>query len=96
MTIIMTSFEFACLTGANKHDGALAAGRLLRTQLAGLTKVGWDFAGTKHFVSSQRPFETEGGKWVILFEALEQGDEKKAQAALTALGVPEEKTPSDK
>ena len=96
MVIIMTSFEFACLTGANKHDGALAAGRLLRTQLAGLTKVGWDFAGTKHFVSSQRPFETEGGKWVILFEALEQGDEKKAQAALTALGVPEEKTPSDK
>ena len=96
IAIIMTSFEFACLTGANKHDGALAAGRLLRTQLAGLTKVGWNFSGTKHFVSSHRPFETEGGTWVSLFEALEQGDEKKAQGALTALGVPEEQPSSDR
>ena len=96
MTIIMTSLEFACLTGANRHDAALAAGRQLRSELSGLTQVGWNFSGTKHFVSSHRPFEPEGGTWVSLFEALEEGDEKKAQAALTALGVPEEQTATGK
>ena len=38
---------------------------------------------------SQHPaFGGKAADWVRLFEALEQGDEAKARAALSALGVP--------
>jgi hypothetical protein len=67
---------------------ARAAGRQLRQQIAGLDKVRWTFTGTKHFVSQHAAFAAKSADWVRLFEALEQGDEVKATASLTALGVP--------
>jgi hypothetical protein len=67
----------------------LAAGRELRKQVAGLEKTGWTFTGTKHFVSQHAAFAAHARDWVRLFEALEQGDQAKAIAALAALGVPE-------
>jgi hypothetical protein len=85
--IVMASLEFACLS-AKGHE-ASEAGRRLRDLITGLEKVNWTFTGTKSFVRGCPDFAPKGADWVSLFEALEEGDEKKAQAALTALGVPE-------
>jgi hypothetical protein len=85
----MGSLRFACLAGEKKSDEALASGRWLRKELVGLEKVGWTFSGTEHFISGHPAFAAKAADWVRLFESLEQGDEKKALAALTALGVSE-------
>lgn len=87
MKLVMTSIEFACLTGENRHDAALAAGRMLQGELSGLQKVNWVFTGTEQYVRSHRPFEAQGSAWADLFDALQKGDEGKARAALTTLGV---------
>ncbi|WP_263374237.1 DUF2610 domain-containing protein [Granulicella aggregans] len=87
--LVMMALNFACLFGEKKYGAALSAGRKLRADLGGLERVGWNFAGTKHFLGEDKAFAKKSTDWVSLFEALEEGDEKKAQAALTALGVPE-------
>jgi tetratricopeptide (TPR) repeat protein len=86
---IMSSFEFACLSAEKKTDAALTAGKRLRTEVAGLQKIGWTFTGTNHFISDSPEFAGKAPDWINLFDALENGDEKKALAALKALGVPE-------
>ncbi|MBZ5624074.1 MAG: tetratricopeptide repeat protein, partial [Acidobacteriia bacterium] len=86
---VLTALRFACLSAAQKIADARAAGRQLRQQTAGLDKVRWTFTGTKHFASQHAAFAARSADWVRLFEAMEEGDEAKANAALTALGVPE-------
>jgi hypothetical protein len=91
--LVMSSIQFACLSAERKTDAALIVGRRLRKDVAGLKTVGWVFSGTKNFVNTSPAFADKAPQWVSLFEALEQGDEKKALAALDALGVP---APPDK
>jgi hypothetical protein len=85
---VLTALRFACLSAEQRPEDARAAGRQLRQQIAGLDKVHWTFSGTEHFVSQHAAFAAKSADWVRLFEALEQGDEVKATASLTALSVP--------
>lgn len=89
LRLVMSTFEFACLAADHKHDAAMTVGRRLRRDVVGLEKVGWTFTGTRHFVSTSPAFADKAPQWGSLFQALEDGDEKKAVAALDALGVPE-------
>ncbi len=86
--IVMSSLEFACLTGAKKRDAAINVGFRLRTEIKDLKKVGWTYSGTEHYVNTTPPLSAHGQTWIELFEGLQNGDEKKADAALTDLGVP--------
>src|SRR5262249_49091881 len=87
--LVLSSIEFACLTGEQKPEAAQAVGRRLRKEMSGLLKGSWSFGGTEHFFSGHPAFAAKATQWVSLFDALEQGDEKKGMAALTGLGVPE-------
>jgi uncharacterized protein YfcZ (UPF0381/DUF406 family) len=87
--LVMSSLEFACLSGEHNSDAALVAGRQLRKEMIGLQKVNWTFTGTEHFISGSPAFAVNASQWVNLFEALSKGDEKKGLEAMTALGVPE-------
>jgi tetratricopeptide (TPR) repeat protein len=89
MRLAMTSLEFACLSGEKKTDAALVVGHRLRKELTGFKKGDWTFSGTEHFIGGSPAFAANKQEWVGLFEALDQGNEKKALAELTALGVPE-------
>ena len=86
--LVLTSLRFACLAADQKTEDAVTAGRELAKDLSGLDKIHWTFDGVKHFVSQNPAFAGKAAEWVRLFEALEQGDEAKARAALSALGVP--------
>jgi hypothetical protein len=87
--LVMSSFEFACLSAEHKSDAALAVGHQLRKDMPGLQKTGWTFAGTEHYIAGNPAFAANAPQWVNLFEALGTGDEKKGLEAMSALGVPE-------
>jgi hypothetical protein len=85
----LSALRLACLAAGQKTEDARTAASQLREELAGLEKSRWIFGGTKHFVSRHPAFAAKAAEWVRFFEALEQGDEAKAQASLAALSVPE-------
>jgi hypothetical protein len=84
--VVLASLRFACLAADQRVEDARAAGSQLAKALSGLQKVGWTFAGVRHFVSQHPAFAVKSAEWVRMFEALEQGNESNA---LAALGVPE-------
>jgi tetratricopeptide (TPR) repeat protein len=77
IVIAMSSLEFACLTAEHKTDEALAVGRRLRKEVAGLKSVTWRFTGTEHFISNSPAFADKAPQWVMLFEALEDTTKRK-------------------
>lgn len=87
LKLVLSAIRFACLSGEQKGAEALAIGRQLRQEVSALERVRWTFSGTKHFVKTHPAFAAKAA-WVSLFEALELGDEAKALAAISALGVP--------
>ncbi|WP_446742829.1 DUF2610 domain-containing protein [Silvibacterium acidisoli] len=89
MRLVMTALDFACLSADQRRDAALAEGHRLRTDVAELEKSTWSFAGTKRYITESPAFAQSSTEWVGLFDALEAGDKNKAQAELTALGIPQ-------
>jgi len=86
LKIVMSSLQFACLTG-ERNFLASVMGSQLRKEISGLQKVGWTYNGTERFVASSPAFAPNGSTWVTLFQALTNGDERTALEALTALGI---------
>lgn len=86
---VMSSLEFACLSGEGRHDAALERGKRLRKEMLALDKNEYTFTGVEHFISASPAFSGNATKWVSLFQAIQEGDVKEAQAALTSLGVPD-------
>jgi tetratricopeptide (TPR) repeat protein len=89
--LALTAIRLACLSAAVGPADArtTTATSDIFTQIHNLQKVGWSFSGTKHFIGQSPAFAAHSSDWVHLFEALEEGDEPKARAALLALGFHE-------
>lgn len=82
--LMLSGIQFACRAGGQVTEG-VAAARDLRTKIAGLGKVRWTFDGTKHFLGTDPRFAAKAREWVALFEALEEGNEKKALASISSI-----------
>ena len=87
----LTAVRLACLSAMPGPADAriTTAPSDIFTQIHNLQKIGWTFSGTKHFLAQHPAFAAHSSDWVHLFEALEEGDEAKARAALLALGFHE-------
>jgi tetratricopeptide (TPR) repeat protein len=89
--LALTAIRLACLSatpGPADARTSTAASDFF-TQIHNLQKTGWSFSGTKHFLAQHPAFAPHSSDWVHLFEALEEGNEPKARAALLALGFHE-------
>jgi hypothetical protein len=93
LRVALTAIRFACLSAAQRTAERRVASRELRTEIGGLNggppPLGWNFTGVKHFLSGHPAFAEKAAEWIQLFDALEQRDQTKARAALTALDAPE-------
>jgi hypothetical protein len=83
------ALRFAFLAAEQKAEDARTAGRQLLKGLSGFQRVRWTFGGILHFVGEHSTLATKSAEWVRLFEALEEGDQSKARAALAGLGISE-------
>jgi tetratricopeptide (TPR) repeat protein len=82
---VRDTIKLACQWGAGQKAAAQQTATALLPQAAGLHSPGWNFAGTRHFLTSSAAFETGRASWIALFESLEKGDGAAMAAALHQL-----------
>ena len=82
---VRDTIKLACQWGAGQKAAAQQTATALLPQAAGLHSPGWNFAGTRHFLTSSAAFETDRASWIALFESLEKGDGAAMAAALHQL-----------
>jgi tetratricopeptide (TPR) repeat protein len=85
MIAIRDTLKLACQFGAGQKTAARATEKALLAESAGSEKIGWQFAGPRHFLASAPAFEAGRAAWIDLFEGLENGDRAEMAADLHRL-----------
>jgi hypothetical protein len=85
MIVIRDTFKLACQFGGGQKAAAQLTEKALMAESAAVQKIGWQFAGPRHFLTTAPAFEAGRAAWIDLFVGLEKGDSAEMSADLHKL-----------
>jgi tetratricopeptide (TPR) repeat protein len=83
--LIRDAIKLTCQWGAGQKAEGQQTANALKLKSAQLQDMGWEFAGTRHFLGSSPVFAAGRASWIALFDSLEKGNGAAMAAALHQL-----------
>jgi hypothetical protein len=74
ITVIRDAMKLSCQAASGQMADAQQTAKALLLKSSQLQNLGWEFDGTRHFLSSSPAFEVARSSWVALYSSLEKGD----------------------